>query len=100
MARIANEISGMRRVLHRHGVYFLFWANDVNTFLSAPHSAHCFAIRREGLAFRDVYQSAGSGSCGVHRVGNQLHHGTHQGPSVFAENHDRQFPSVPFRFCW
>jgi hypothetical protein len=65
MARIANEISGMRRVLHRHGVYSLFSANDVNTFLNAPHSAHCFAIRREGLAFSDVYQSAGSGSCGV-----------------------------------
>jgi hypothetical protein len=47
MARIANEISGMRRVLHRHGVYPLFSANDVKTFLSAPHSAHCFAIRRE-----------------------------------------------------
>ena len=94
MARIANEISGMRRVLHRHGVYSLFSANDVNTFLSAPHCAHCFAIRREGLAFRDVYQSAGSGSCGVHRVGNLLHHGTHQGPSVFAENHDRQFAAL------
>ena len=54
MARIANEISGMRRVHHRHGVYSLFSANDVNTFLNAPHSAHCFAIRREGLAFRDA----------------------------------------------
>lgn len=53
-----------------------------------------FAIRRAGLAFRDVYQSAGSGSCCVHRVGNLLHHGTHQGPSVFAENHDRQFAAL------
>jgi hypothetical protein len=47
MARIAKEISGMRRVLYRHGVYPLLSANDVKTFLSAPHSAHCFAIRRE-----------------------------------------------------
>src|SRR5258707_716334 len=39
-----------------------FSANDVETFLSPPHPAHCFATRREGLAFRDVYQSAGSGS--------------------------------------
>ncbi len=71
-----------------------FSANDVETFLSPPHPAHCFATRREGLAFRDVYQSAGSGSCGVHRVGNLLHHGTHQAPSVFAENHDRQFAAL------
>ncbi len=94
MARIANEISGMRWVLHRHGVYSLFSANDVKTLLSAPHSAHSFPIRRERLAFRNVYQSAGSGSCGVHRVGNLLHHGAHQGPSAFAENHDRQFAAL------
>jgi hypothetical protein len=78
----------------RHGIYSLFSANHVNTFLSAPHSAHCFAIQREGLAFRDVYQSVGSGSCGVHRVGNLLHHGTDEGPSVFAENHDRQLAAL------
>jgi hypothetical protein len=71
-----------------------FSANDVETFLSPPHPAHCFATLREGLAFRNVYQSAGSGSCGVHRVGNLLHHGTHQAPSVFAENHDRQFAAL------
>jgi hypothetical protein len=47
MAHIAYEISGMRRVLHRHGVYPLFSANHVKTFLSAPHPAQCFAIRRE-----------------------------------------------------
>jgi integrase len=67
-SRMANEICGMRRVLHRHGIYSLFSASDVNTFLSAPHSAHCIAIQREGLAFRDVYQSVGSGSCG-YRIG-------------------------------
>src|SRR6202030_4011749 len=66
-----------------------FSANDVKTFLSAPHPARCLATRREGLAFRDVYQRAGSGFCSVHRVGNLLHHRTHQAPSVFAENHDR-----------
>ena len=71
-----------------------FSAHDVKTFLSAPHPAHCFATRREGLAFRDVYQGAGSGSCSVHRVGNLLHHRTHQAPSVFAENHDRQFAAL------
>jgi hypothetical protein len=59
-----------------------FSANDVDTLLSPPHPAHSFATRREGLAFGDIhhYQSAGSASCGVHRVGNLLHHGTHQAP--------------------
>jgi len=71
-----------------------FSANDVETFLIPPHPAHCFVTRRDGLSFGDVYQSAGSGSCGVHCVGNLLHHGTHQAPSVFAENHDRQFAAL------
>jgi hypothetical protein len=31
---------------------------------------------------------------GVHRAGNLLHHRTHQAPSVFAENHDRQFAAL------
>jgi len=53
------------------------------------------ATRRKGLAFRDVNQSVGSRSCDVHRVGDVLHHGTHQAPSVFAENHDRQFAAFP-----
>jgi len=50
--------------------------------------------RREGLAPRYVNQSAGTWSCGVHRVGNLLHRGTHQAPSVFAENHNRQFVAL------
>src|SRR5713101_3348597 len=41
-------------------------------------------------AWRDFNHNAGSGSCRVHRVGNLLHHGTHQAPSVLAENHDRE----------
>ena len=75
---------------------YQFWRRSptFSAFLSPPHPAHCFATRREGLAFRDLNQSAGSGSCGVHRVGNLLHHGTHQAPSVFAENHDRQFAAL------
>ena len=72
----------------------MFSANDVETLLTRPHLANCFATRRERLAFRDAYRSAGSGSCGVHCVGNLLHHGTHQAPPVFAENHDRQFAAL------
>jgi len=72
----------------------MFSANDLETSLTRPHLANCFATRRDRLAFRDVYHSAGSGSCGVHCVGNLLHHGTHQAPPVFAENHDRQFAAL------
>jgi hypothetical protein len=46
----------------------------------APHPARCLATRREGLVFRDVYQRVCSGFCGVHGVGNLLHHRTHQAP--------------------
>lgn len=67
---------------------------DVVDFKGVRTPLISFAIRQEGLAFSDVYQSAGSRSCGVHRVGNLLHHGTLQGPSVIAENHDRQFAAL------
>src|SRR5205807_196399 len=57
-----------------------------------PHPLRHFEIfERHRLPFRDVNQSAASRPCGVHRIGNLSHHGTHQAPSVFAENHDRQF---------
>ena len=98
MARIANEISGMRGGLHRHGVYSLFSANDVNTFLSAPHSAHCFAIRREGLAFRDVYQSAGSGSCGFTALAISCIMGRTRVALFLLRITIANLR--PFRFCW
>ena len=94
MARIANEISGKRRVLHRQGVYPLVFAERREDVPQCSAFRSLFRDSTRGLAFRDVYQSAGSGSCGVHRVGNLLHDGTHQGPSVFAENHDRQFAAL------
>jgi hypothetical protein len=59
-----------------------------------PFLRQCSDGRREGLAFRDVNQSAGTWSCGVHRGGNLLHHGAHKAPSVFAENHNRQFAAL------
>ena len=49
MARIANEISGMRRVLHRHGVYSLFSANEVTA--NRSFQTPCCKVQYRGDRF-------------------------------------------------